>query len=182
MRVPRFNAAPHRLFMPSMGPLLNTSPTRLNSRILIFVQTLDDILSFGLSEQRLRGGVDAADIVQAALGQGIQADPSISLDSLTQELLDRMQVQEEALSTDAPKSPRHGTIRWYQDHLDDKVAAGSDVTVLQACYCLAWLKLKGGMTVQSMNYFCRMLSSGGFLPAANNIMPRYERVSTAVYM
>lgn len=142
------------------------------------LQGLHDMLTFVEDEGRLRGGVvpDASALVRSALQQGFMLDNSISLASLSAELADKMaQMKANCQNVDAPP-PRAKTIRWYQDNLNEPIADKSTVTVLQASYCLAWLKLKGGMTAQALNYLCRMLASGGFVQGSNNIMPRYAFV------
>lgn len=139
------------------------------------VQGLQDLLLFAEQEHRQRGGVepDARAILRAAQDQGRRWDNSISVAGFNEELLEKMACQQAALANKEAPEPRANTIRWYQQHPNALVAEGSTVTVSQASYCLAWLKLKGSMTCECLDYICKMLAYGGFLKSSKNIMPRY---------
>ena len=136
---------------------------------------METILQFGELEWRARGGqdLDGLDLLQAIRQQGMELDDDDIAGGIIEELRDRMQrLRAEHLNEDAP-DPRPFTIRWYQKRRNKPIASGSTVTVLQASYCMAWLKMKGNMTSSCLDTICRLLASGGMLPVLNNIMPRY---------
>lgn len=136
------------------------------------MQDVASLIRFGEDEIRARGGVDVAAVLEAALSQGLQAAPDVSMQVLTAELLYRMDLQKAAQLNEGLPPPRPYTVRWYQDNADEMVASGSTITVRQACFCLAALKLRGGMTRRAFDDLCRLLSIGGFLSGDTNFMPR----------
>lgn len=143
------------------------------------VQSLEDLFLFAQAELakpewRMRGGqdIDGHALMQAAQQQGLYIDDRAAVAALTAELSDAMDCTLARQRKNDLPAPRKYTIRWYQLEGDNPIAAGSDVTVRQACYAMVWLKLLGGMTGQCLDSFCRLLSFGGML-RAENIMPRY---------
>lgn len=132
-------------------------------------------MHFGLEDWRARGGVDVDAILQAARVSGLRTDSGVSMEVLRAELEDRIDAMQGQQGLDTRPPPQKGTVRWYLQNADKPIAAGVAVTVRQACFCMAALKLRGGMTVSALDTMCRMLASGGFLPAEDNLMPRCAR-------
>lgn len=149
----------------------------LSLRLLLhcrWMQDFDTMLRF-FDETRLRGGQgnDQAAIMRALHAEGMTFYGNLTPSVILDELRDRMACTEAArLDEDLPK-PKPNTVRWYLSMKGKFVSAGSKVTVLQAAYCLAWLKLKGNMTCDCLDSICRMMAMGGLLPTQDNIMPRY---------
>ena len=144
--------------------------------LLSYMQDLATWLRLAVEELRLRGGQDHDDHtqLQAAREHGMHAEGNDAEEVVIAELRDRMMLQKsQQEATDTP-SPRQFSIRWYQANRNKTIAPGSTVTVLQACYCMTWLKMRGNMTSYCLDMICRMLASGGMLPVTNNLMPRYD--------
>ena len=137
------------------------------------LQDIDDLVQFGLDDCRARGGVDVDALMQAARGAGLNVAPDISMEVLRAELESQMESSQGSDSASVMREPRKGTVRWYQQNADEPIAAGVPVTVRQACFCIAALKLRGGITVSAVDTMCRLLACGGFLHPEANIMPRF---------
>lgn len=137
------------------------------------LQDIDDLVQFGLDDCRARGGVDVDALMQAARGAGLNVAPDISMEVLRAELESQMESSQGSDSASVMREPQKGTVRWYQQNADEPIAAGVPVTVRQACFCIAALKLHGGITVSAVDTMCRLLACGGFLHPEANIMPRF---------
>lgn len=136
------------------------------------LQDIEDLLQLFEDHMRARGGLDVAGVLSVARDEGMYVDPELDWEVLQAELDYRMALQrEEQLNGERPVPLPH-TVRWYQAKADEPVSAGSNITVRQACFCLATLKLRGGTTVRSFNDMCKLIAAGGFLPAGDNAVPR----------
>lgn len=146
------------------------------------LQDIADLLDFDKTDWRTRGGdpLDVDALIQSASRQGLQFS-SIDMEVLRLELRDRMDMQLAKQLDPALPPPTKYTVRWYQENADELVHPGGALTVRQACFCLAALKLRGGMTVQCLDDFCRLLCSGGFLSVDKNSMPTCVHPSVNAY-
>lgn len=150
------------------------APVVVRCNIRFLVQSIDDLILYAESEWRTRGGIGVESVLRAAADAGLYGAPDLSRQVLNAELAFRMDLQFREQQNKEKPDPRPHTVRWYQDKADEKVAVGTDVTIRQACFCLAALKLRGGMTGQCMDDICRLLSMGGLLPEDCNQMPRCD--------
>ena len=71
----------------------------------------------------------------------------------------------------APSKP--GTIQWYRENRHQPVAAGCELTIYQAAYCLLRSKLQGKTTDKSFAGLVHLAARGGLCPKPNN-MPRCD--------
>lgn len=140
--------------------------------ILAIMQTIADLLALSDVDGRLRGGDDVGGVLRAALDSGLQISSDMSLEVLGEELRDRMALMKAEQEGEGKPAPRMHTVRWYQANADELVTTSSDMTIRQACFCLASLKLRGGMTGRCMDDICRLLSYGGLMGGAVNHMPK----------
>lgn len=138
----------------------------------LLLQDIDDIIKFYEEDWRIRGGLDVQAVLRAASDAGIRAGPDLCMEVLSDELQSRMD-QKHGDQVDPSRAPaRMNTVRRFQRNADSPIAANCSVTTRQACFCMAALKLRGGVTDQTFDDFCNLLASSGFLPAENNMMPR----------
>lgn len=136
------------------------------------MQDIDDLLRYWEHEGRVRGGDEMDAIMQAAESAGWFHEGHFSMDVIHRSLQERMDAQKADQTSTDRRTPQKGTVRWYQANADEMIARGSVVSVREAAFCLASIKLGGGMTVQSFDTICRLLASGGLLSPEENIMPR----------
>lgn len=136
------------------------------------VQEIDDLLDFFEESTRTRGGLAAAEVLAAAGEQGMFISPDLDREVLQAELDYRMDLQEAHQQRGDRPVARPHTVRWYTEKADEKISADAKITVRQACFCLAALKLRGGMTVKCFDGMCKLIAAGGFLPPSENAMPR----------
>lgn len=139
-----------------------------------WMQDIEDFVRFAVDDWRARGGSGVDDLLRDARASGLCAGSDLSMEILTAELACRMDTLKLQQLDPALAVPKARTVRWYQQNADEPVAAGSTVTVRQACFCLAALKLRGGMTGTCLDTICRMLSLGGFCVDENNMIPRWR--------
>ena len=153
-----------------------TSDCGIHVDSLLSMQDIGELIAYGESDWRTRGGVDAEAVLMAAMAAGLYVSPDLSMEVLRAELEARMEEQRAyQLNEDRPP-PVAYTVRWYQENAHELISAESNVTVLQACFALAALKLRGGMTGQCLDSFCKLLSFGGLLGGDYNKMPKYALV------
>lgn len=136
------------------------------------LQDIGDLLQLVDDHMRARGGLDASGVISGARDEGMYVDPDLDLEVLQAELDYRMALQKADQLNGKRPAPLPHTVRWYQENADTPVSASSTITVRQACFCLATLKLRGGTTVRSFNDMCKLIAAGGFLPAGDNAVPR----------
>lgn len=138
------------------------------------MQSFEEFLRFadeGPLEWRTRGGLPSSVhlLMEQAAAHGLYTDDVEMASAVFKELSARM--AEAEAEADACANVKDRSISWYRARLGEPISAGSTITVQQACYAMAWLKLQGGMTVQSVDYVCRLMSLGGVLEEENQ-MPR----------
>lgn len=150
-----------------------TSDCGIHVDPLLSMQDIGELIAFGESEWRTRGGVDADAVLMAAMDAGLYVSPDLSMEVLRAELEARMEEQRAHQLNDHRPPPVPYTVRWYQENAHELISVESNVTVLQACFVLAALKLRGGMTGQCLDSFCKLLSFGGLLGGDCNKMPKY---------
>lgn len=122
---------------------------------------------------RFRGGVEAGldSFRLQALRDGVDWDEEDVYASLMTELESLIQAKLAGNADAGDRKPRRHSVAWYIERHHEPVAAGVDMTVLQASYYVMYTKHHRGLNDMGMDEICGMIALGGLLREDNN-MPK----------